>query len=132
MLEKNKGVIRSHSGKVSVESLTASKSWRSRKKTTSNKLKQPSRVSGDGPKSCMPDKQTTRCERCGHHQKHNRQTCPAKDARCHKCSKQGHFAICCRAKSRVNVVSEVELAETSSSDSDVFLGEVSANEHKSS
>ena len=78
----------------------------------------------------MPDKQTTRCERCGHHQKHNRQICPAKDARCHKCSKQSHFAKCCRAKSRVNVVSEVELAETSSSDSEVFLGEVSANEHK--
>ena len=28
------------------------------------------------------------------------------------------------------MVSEVELAETSSSDSEVFLGEVSANEHK--
>ncbi|XP_015747165.1 PREDICTED: uncharacterized protein K02A2.6-like [Acropora digitifera] len=78
----------------------------------------------------MPDKQTTRCERCGHHQKHNRQTCPAKDARCHKCSKQGHFAKFYRAKSRVNVVSEVELEETSSSDSEVFLDEVSANEHK--
>ena len=110
-----------------MESLTASKSWRPRKKTTSNKLKQPSRVSGDGPKNYMPDKQTTRCESWGHHQKHNRQTCPAKDARCHKCSKQGHFAKCCRAKSRVNVVSEVE---TSVSDSEVFLGEVSANEHK--
>ncbi|KAK2547610.1 hypothetical protein P5673_032391, partial [Acropora cervicornis] len=66
----------------------------------------------------------------GHHQKHNRQTCPTKDARCHNCSKQGHFAKCCRAKSRVNMVSEVELAETSSSDSKVFLGEVSANKHK--
>ena len=61
---------------------------------------------------------------------HNRQTCPAKAARCHKCSKQGHFAKCCRAKSRVNMASEVELAETSSSDSEFFLGEVSANEHK--
>ena len=28
------------------------------------------------------------------------------------------------------MVNEVELAETSSSDSEVFLGEVSANEHK--
>ena len=37
---------------------------------------------------------------------------------------------CCRAKSRVNMVDKVELAETSSSDSDVFLGEVSANERK--
>ena len=129
-VRKQQGVIRSHPGQVSVESLTASKSWRPRKKTTSNKLKQPNRVSGDGPTNYLPDKQTTRFERCGHHQKYNRQTCPAKDARCHKCSKQGHFAKCCRAKSRVNVINEVELAETSSSDSEVFLGEISANEHK--
>ena len=61
---------------------------------------------------------------------HNRHSCPAKDARCHHCSKQGHFAKCSRAKSRVNMVSEVELAETSSSDSKVFLGKVSANKHK--
>ncbi|KAK2569081.1 hypothetical protein P5673_005966 [Acropora cervicornis] len=128
--KKQQGVIRSHPAQVSVESLTASKSWRPRKKTTSNKLKQPSRVSGGGPKNYMPNGQNTRCERCGHHQKHNRQTCPGKDARCHKCSKQGHFAKCCRAKSRVNMFSEVELAETSTSDSEVFLGEVSANEHK--
>ncbi|KAK2564410.1 hypothetical protein P5673_011839 [Acropora cervicornis] len=86
-------------------------------KTTSNKLKQPSRVSGDGPKNYMPDRQITRCERCGHHQKHNRQTCPAKDARCHECSKQGHFNL-------RNVVA------LKPSDSEVFLGEVSANEHK--
>ena len=66
----------------------------------------------------------------GHHQKHNRQTCPAKDARCHNCSKQGHFAKCCRGNSRVNMVSEVELAETSSSDYKASLGKSSANKHK--
>ena len=49
----------------------------------------------------------------------------AKDARCHKCSKQAHFSKCCRAKSRLNMVNEVELAETSSSDSEVFRGKVS-------
>ena len=94
---------------------------RPRKKTTSNKLKQPSRVSGDGPENYMPDTQITRGERCGHHQNHNSQTFPAKDARCHKCSKQDHFTKCCHAKSRVNMVNEVELAETSSSDSEVSL-----------
>ena len=66
----------------------------------------------------------------GHHQKLIRQTCPAKYSRCHNYSKQGHFAKCCRAKSRVNMVSEVELAENSSSYSKVYLDEVSANEHK--
>ena len=44
--------------------------------------------------------------------------------------RQGYFAKCCRAKSRVNMVREVELAETSSSDSEAFLGGVSALEHK--
>ena len=44
--------------------------------------------------------------------------------------KQGYFAECCRAKSRVNMVSEVKLAETFSSDSEAFLGGVSALEHK--
>ena len=78
----------------------------------------------------MPDRQITRGERCGQHKNHNRETFPAKDARCHKCSKQAHFTKCCRAKSRVNMVNEMELAETSTSDSEVFLGKVSTNEHK--
>ena len=47
--KKQQGVMRSHPGQGNVESLTASKSWRPRKKTTSNKLKQPSRVCVDGP-----------------------------------------------------------------------------------
>ena len=89
-----------------------------------------STVSGDGPENYMPDRQITRGERYGHHQNHNRQTFPAKDARCHKCSKQAHFTKCCRAKGRVNMVSEVESAESSSSYSEVFLGKVSTNEHK--
>ena len=77
--KKQQGLIRSHTGQVNVESLTASKSGRPRKKTTSNKLKQPSIVSGDGPKRYMPDRQITRGERCVRHQKHNRQTFPGKD-----------------------------------------------------
>ena len=117
--------MRSHPGQGNVESFAASKSWRPRKKSSSNKSKQPSRISGDGPENYMPDRQITTGERCGHHQNQNRQTFPAKDARCHKCSKQAHFLNCCRAKSRVNMVNEVELAETSSSDSEVFLGKVS-------
>ena len=44
--------------------------------------------------------------------------------------KQGYFAKCCRAKNRVNMVSEVELAENSSSDSEALVGGVSALEHK--
>ena len=54
--KKKQGVMRSHPSQGNVESLTASKSWRPRKKTTSNKLRQPSRVSGDGPENYMPDR----------------------------------------------------------------------------
>ena len=39
-VKKQQGVIRSQLGQVSVESVTASKSWRPRKKTSSDKLKQ--------------------------------------------------------------------------------------------
>ena len=44
--------------------------------------------------------------------------------------KQGYFAKCCCSKRRVNMVSEVELAETFRPDSEAFLGGVSALEHK--
>ena len=117
--------MRSHPGQGNVESFRASKSWRPRKKSTSNKLKQPSRISGDGPENYVRGRQITSGERCGHHQNQNRQAFPAKDALGHKCSKQAHFSKCSRAKGRVNMVNEVELAETSSSDSEVFLGKVS-------
>ena len=39
-VKKQEGVIRLQLGQVSVESVKASKSWRPRKKTSSNKLKQ--------------------------------------------------------------------------------------------
>ena len=125
MLKKQQGAMRSHPGQGNVHSLKASKSWRPRKKTTSNKLKQPSSVGGYGPENYMHDRQITRGKRCGHHQNQNRQPFPAMDAQCHKCSKQANFTKCCRAKSRVNMVNEEELAETFSSDSEVFFGKVS-------
>ena len=101
-VKKQQRVIRWHPCQISVGSLTASKSWRPGKKTISKKLKQPSRVSGDGPKNCTPDRQITRCERCRYHQRHNRKTCPAKDARCHKRSKQGVKINCAKIVSKVD------------------------------
>ena len=35
---------------------------------------------------------------------HARNSCPAKDAVCHKCKKKGHFALVCKSK----VVASVE------------------------
>ena len=56
--------------------------------------------------------------------KHNRQDYPARDVKCHKCSKQGHFAKWCRARKEVNGVNEVEVADGSSSDSEEFQGKI--------
>ena len=37
------------------------------------------------------------CYFCGRPGKHKRDKCPAKDSKCHKCLKQGHFASVCRS-----------------------------------
>ena len=54
------------------------------------------------------------CTRCGSNSRHNRQTCPAKDSKCHNCGKQGHFAKACRSRN----INEVEEVDSSSSDSE--------------
>ena len=53
---------------------------------------------------------------------HARNSCPAKDAVCHKCTKKGHFAKVCKRK----VVASVEQQGEDSDSSEVFLGAVSA------
>ncbi|PFX24330.1 uncharacterized protein LOC111331807 [Stylophora pistillata] len=59
------------------------------------------------------------CKRCDKSPTHKRIQCPAKDARCQKCKKKGHFqAVCLSGK--VNTVVEV--------DSDYFLGALGSDE----
>lgn len=53
-----------------------------------------------------------------------------KVARCHKCSKEGHFARCCWGRNTASHISEVEVVESSSSDDEHFLGEVTSGEQK--
>ncbi|XP_069125619.1 uncharacterized protein [Argopecten irradians] len=47
----------------------------------------------------FPAKRTTGCKRCGSFKSHGRDKCPARDAKCFKCEKTGHFAKCCLTKS---------------------------------
>ena len=127
--KKQQGVIRSsHIPSSNVETLEE-KQAKSGRPRGSHKPKQPSKSSGDGNNSKFK-RRTTGCERCGNPKNHNRQSCPAKDVKCHKCSKQGHFAKWCHASVPPSKVYEVEAAESSSSDSDIFLGEVVSKQEK--
>ena len=93
------------------------------------KSKQPNKSSEDANKN-KSGRRTSRFERCGYHLNHNRQSCPAKDVKCHKCSKQGHFAKWCRLQIPPKNVNKVETVDSSGSDSEVFLGEVTSKEQK--
>lgn len=57
------------------------------------------------------------CQRCGNRQFHPREKCPAKGAKCYKCSNIGHFAKSCRTGKTVESVNV-------NSDSEGFLGTV--------
>ena len=69
-----------------------------------------------------PLSQSGTCQRCGHAPAHDRQKCPARQARCRKCGKLGLFQAVCRTKS----VSEVRLEDAN--DLDAFLGTVQSGD----
>ena len=69
-----------------------------------------------------PLSQSGTCQRCGRAPAHDRQKCPARQARCRKCGKLGHFQAVCRTKS----VSEVRLEDAN--DLDAFLGTVQSGD----
>ena len=56
----------------------------------------------------------TTCTRCGRTPPHDRQSCPARDAICRKCSKRGHFQAVCRSTAKVGEVHQ--------EDPNTFLG----------
>ena len=78
-----------------------------RKKNFSHKKKNPQQPSSD------------RCRNCG--LEHRSKTCPAKDKKCIKCKKVGHFRAVCPNKQRST--DEVE-QEVTDDDNSFFLGEV--------
>ena len=58
------------------------------------------------------------CYNCGKSPLHKREDCPAKQAKCHKCQKIGHFARVCKSKSVNHVENENEFRN------EAFLGSV--------
>ena len=57
------------------------------------------------------------CSRCGRKPSHSKFSCPAKNAKCHKCNRVGHYQTMCRSKVSVGTVDE-------SSEEESFLGAV--------
>ena len=70
----------------------------------------------------------SQCYPCGKSSVHKRDACPAINATCLKCKKQGHFAVVCRSKKVRSVTDETELK--SSRSEDYFLGGISEHENK--
>ena len=66
------------------------------------------------------------CSRCGRRPPHSKFRCPAKNAKCHECSKKGHYQSMCRSKASISSVQE------QSEDESVFLGAVHSQPEASS
>ena len=68
----------------------------------------------------QPQKHNKGCTRCGNHHPVGRDHCPAREAKCHKCGKVGHFQKVCR--STINEITE----QTGSTQ---FLGAITQESH---
>ena len=54
------------------------------------------------PRSGMQRPSDGVCSRCGRRPPHSKFRCPAKNAKCHKCSKKGHYQSMCRSKASIS------------------------------
>ena len=81
---------------------------------------------GNGNKKTV---QNNKCQRCGKSPNHNRESCPAKGAKCTKCSKIGHWWRMCRSDR--SAVHEIELGEADDVEDPLFLGSISTTDEGS-
>lgn len=70
-----------------------------------------------------------KCNYCGKN-RHSRDQCPARDLKCHACSKIGHFRSVCRSSKHINVVEDyASIVDTQSA---VFLDAIESTQHSGS
>lgn len=76
------------------------------------------------PKQQLTSEKDNACYRCGRAPAHSNQQCPAREEKCNKCHKKGHFARVCRNR----VVGEVETVPDEPTDDEdrVYLGLVNS------
>ena len=80
-----------------------------------------------GPREQNPHTESrNKCGRCGRTPSHPWSRCPAKEVKCHKCRRIGHFKVACRS-GRVLEVDEYGLGDSESEIEDAFLGSVSVS-----
>ena len=66
----------------------------------------------------------TTCYKCGGTYPHKDRPCPARNVKCHKCKKTGHFKKMCTTQNVYGVKAVAEANETSESDDDDYCYEV--------
>ena len=66
------------------------------------------------------------CMRCGKHEHHPGQMCPAKNAKCKECHKIGHFYKVCQSKKRAT--QQVQLDQTPQEEDDTNTDELGARQ----
>ena len=93
---------------TAVKHVKSRKDRRKTRKPIRNKQSKPQNENKDG-----------KCPRCGYQNGHTKANCPARNEKCAKCKKKGHFAKVCRRYSNAHQVQEDENdTESEQSDSD--------------
>ena len=98
-VRKQQSVVRG-SSQVKVEAVQTNEQGQAKaqaKKSYTKPFTKPSNLTHGSSKSCT---------RCGRTPYHSHQSCPARDATCHRCKNKGHFQSQCRTKNVRTVLSE--------------------------
>jgi hypothetical protein len=119
VVKHHHNILHGDGGDGKINRLRKSKGRNKPKSPENSKGEQTLKPSGTG---------KSQCYRCGKSPVHKREACPAINATCLKCKKQGHFAAVCRSK-KVRSVTEETDPKCSCSE-DYFLGEMSDHENK--
>lgn len=118
-------MIRNVQGSTSTSSDASAVDSTDDKKRTTRKFPGPHRKPAGSFDSQKFGSKSSTCDRCGFHSHHSRQVCPVIKSQCHKCGRLGNWSQQCCSKTFVN---KVGLDESSSSEDDIFLGEVISSE----